>query len=456
MSSLSIPSLKLFPLYTGGPILDGKNGLNQNSSFVIPATRYSQSYAVNMTPTTNSYDPNSYVSFYSGNPRLLVGKPISDATNYTTMLGMDNSVPGHLAQVSAPATAPNIPMVFQDRVDNYTITDANYAALMAQPSFEIPGIGMGLLVTTDGNGNVQSESLNPSSWATMFRTNAVGHDLGVLNRAEITLGATYKVDDPGFSFSNINHKNTAAANQKAPQAPSAVGAMGSPNLIQHGGIFNTQPLNSAATTGLDDLTGVNAANPVLAKLNQLQPRDMGLSLSGQEAGIDVTQAQQVAVNQADYGVNLGSDFYQNMASVVNTANNQQQTSYAATYATPMDQLMNGRIYVPHGGGHGRMQASVNSGETPLVNNQVTFNVGAAVSDATSGNSRNGYIPFNMQNGGATAGVGGGFSDPNPFAGNPGSQGGNAQGGFQGGAYSGNGRQSGQQTPYYRKPLAYTA
>jgi len=454
MSSMSIPNLKLFPLYTGGPILNGKNGLNGNSQFTIPATRYSQSYSVNMQPKTSAYDPNSYYAFDSSNPRYLSSKPTGSAPAYNTMLGIDTSKPGRLAQVSAPTTAPEIPQSFQGRVGNYTITEDNYAALMAQNSFIIPGIGMGLKVTTDGNGNVASESLNPSSLGTMRRTNAVGHDLGVLNRAEITTGAIYKVNDPGYSFSNIKKGDLAAAKNKPPQTPSAVGALGSPALLQNNGIFKTQSANAAALTGADALTGLNVtANPFLAKLNQLQPQDAGLSLSGIDAEIDADQAQQVAANQADYGVNLSDNFYQNIASVVSAANSQQQNSYAATFAPRMVQAMDGRVNVTPW----QMPTQANQGPLTSSNNVVGLNMGASVADATSGNAKNGYIPFNMQNGGSSSG--GGFADANPFMGG-GSSGSNAGAGgnaFQGGMQSGTGRQSGQQQQsFYRKPLAYSA
>lgn len=459
MSSFSIPSLKLFPIYTGGPILDGKNGLNQNSQFTIPATNFSPAYPVNIAPSAAPYNYNDYFSFNASNPRYISSKPVSDIPDYTTMLALDGTVPGRLSQTTAPSTPPEIPKAFQTRAAYYE-SDADFDALMTQPSFEIPGIGMGLLVTTDGHGDVVSESINPSSWATMFQTNQLGN-LG-LNRAEITIGATYKVDDPGYSFSNIQKGNGTAPAQNPSQTPSSVGALGNPNLLQNAGIFNTQPANAA-----NALTGVDAANPVLAKLNQLQPQNPGLSLSGQDAGVDANQAQQVAVNQAGYGVNLGDNFYQNMAGVVNAANAQQQTSYAATFAPRVDQLMDGKMPGGGHGGHGGGgHARVSMNQDAEMANAVSFSVGASVADATSRNSKNGYIPFNMQKNENSTGGGDSFSsDSNPFAGNDGSdgssgyQGGFQQNGGQGGMFSGSNRQSDQQrqTPYYyRKPLAYSA
>jgi hypothetical protein len=443
MSSLTIPNLKLFPLYTGGPILNGKNGLNANSQYVIPATRYRQSYAVNIAPTSNSYDPNTYYAFNASNPRLLTAKATSSASAYNTPLALSSSKTGRLTATSVPNTAPEIPNTFKDRVANYTVSDANYAALMAQADFRLPNVGMGLKVVTDGNGNVDTISINPSSLGTMRRTNAVGHDLGVLNRSKITTGAIYKVNDPGFSFSNIDKTGQLAQKQKPSQSPSAAGALGSAKLPQNAGIFNAQPGKNASLNGLDALDGINL---LLARLDQLQPQDAGLSLSGAEAGVDLEQARQVAANQADYGVKLSSNFYQSVAGVVSAAKNQQQDSYAASFSPRLERVMDGRVNV----NPWQLPQQANSG--PLTApSTVSFQQGAAVADATAGNAKNGYIPFKMQNNGASAGEG------NPFLGQGTQTGGQTGGsGFQGGMQSGNGRQPGQQLPYYRKALAYTA
>lgn len=450
--STFIPSLKLFPIYTGGAILDGKNGLNGDSSFTIPATRFNKAYQVNMPSAGSTFDPNTFLSLGTDKNHRLVSNPISAAaTNYNTLLGINNSVPGHIGTVSAPTTAPDVPNLFKQAESLYTVSDLNFTDLMAQPSFRIPTVGMGLMVTTDGNGNVQGESLDPSSLGTMLRANAVGHDLGGPNRAAISIAATYKVNDPGFSFGDVYAVESPTGPKKTPPTKNLgldpLAALNQGGLNKSAGIFNIGAQSDTALGGLGAIGGADAANPIQARLNQLQPQDTGLSLSGTDAGLDVTQAQQVAASQADYGVNLSSNFYQDMASVASAANAQQQNSYAANYAPPIDRTMDGRVNLMPW----QMPTPVSQGAT-AVGNSVRFDMGASVGDATAGKSKNGYMPFNMQSDTSSSSSGGGFSNPNPFA----SGGGGMQGGMQGGMSSGGGSPSGQRTPLYRKPLAYSA
>jgi hypothetical protein len=453
MTTATIPNLKLFPLYTSGPILSGQKGLNGNSSFTIPATRFSPAYQVNMPPASNPFDPAAYLALSTDKNHRLVSKPTSGAPQYNTLLGINNTVSGHISKVAMPATAPKIPNLFQQAVSLYTISEANLSTLLAQPSFRIPTIGMGIKVTTDGNGNVQSVSLSPSSRGTINRANAVGHSLGAPNRAALTIAATYKVNDPGFSFGNVY---AVEAPNGPPPAPAAKNLAANPLAA-----LNPGPLGNSAgifNTGPQSKPGLDGLNPVQARLNQLQPQNGGLAVSGADAGIGVDQAQQVAASQADYGVNLSSNFYQNITSLVSAAGRQQQSSYAATYAPPIDQVLDGRVNVMPW----QAPTPVSQGAA-AVGRTVSFNMGSAVADATAGNAGNSYLPFNMQS--ETSAGGGGFANPNPFAtggslggGSPGGmQSGMQQGSPQGGMASGGGSHAGNQKfPVYRKPLAYSA
>jgi hypothetical protein len=449
--STFLPSLKFFPIYTGGAIVDGKNGLNGNSSFTIPATKFNKAYSVNMPSAGGTFDPNTFISLGTDKNHRLVSQPISAASNYTTPLGINNSVPGHIGKVSVPATAPEIPNLFKQAAALYAISDTNFTDLMAQPSFRIPTVGMGLKVTTDGNGGVQGVSLDPSSLGTMRRANAVGHDLGGPNRAAISIAATYKVNDPGFSFGDVYAVEAPNGPKKTPPTKNVgldpLAALNQGGLNKTAGIFSTGVQSDTALAGLGAIGGPDIANSIQARLNQLQPQDTGLSLSGTDAGLDVIQAQQVAANQADYGVNLSSNFYQDMASVASAAKNQQLNSYAATYAPTIDHTMDGRVNLQPW----QMPSPVSQG-TASVGSTVSFDMGASVGDATAGKSKNGYMPFNMQSDTSSSSSGGGFSNPNPFA----SGGGGMQGGLQGGMSSGGGSPSNQRTPLFRKPLAYSA
>lgn len=452
--SSSIPNLKFFPLYSGGPIVNGKNGLNANSSYTIPATRFSPAYQVNVAPSTSPFDPNAYPAFGTDKNHRLVSKATSSAAAHTTLLGINNAVSGHISKVSAPATAPEIPNLFKQMAALYSISDVNMTDLLAQADFRIPGVGMGIKVTTDGNGNVQSMALSPSTRATTNKANAVGHSLGAPNSAAISIAATYKVNDPGFSFGDVYAVENPNGPRKTPP-PNHSGvdpqtALNAGGLGKSAGIFS---FGAKASSGLGGLDGVGAGpeglNPVQARLNQLQPQDGGLALSGADAAGGVNQAQQVAASQADYGINLSSNFYQNIASVVSAAGNQQQNSYAATYAPRIDQVLDGRVNVAPW----QQAPSAVSQGAAAVANMVSFDTGTSVADATAGNAKNSYIPFKMQS--DTSSGSNGSGNPNPFA-NGGSAQGGLQSGLQGGMSSGSGSQAGQKMPLYRKPLAYSA
>ena len=458
MTSL-IPSLKLFPIYRNGPILDGKNGLNADSSFVIPATRYRSTYAVNVTPDSSPYDPNNYLALGPDKGHRLTSRPISAASDYTTLLSLNSSVPGHLATTTAPTTAPDIPASFKKRASYYTVTDANYDFLMAQPSFRIPGIGMGLLVTTDGHGGVQSESLDPGVFGTMTRANAIGHNLGSPNRADISIKATNKVNDPGFSFGDVYAvENPNGPRKTAPTknlAGPAAGLNGLNATGKNAALFNSGGISTIGVTNPSGIgAGLNDLNPVQARLDQLQPPDNGLALAGADAALGPEQAQQVATSQADYGLTVSSNYYQQMASVASAADLQRQNSYAATYAPRLDHVLDGRVNVIP------WQAPTNAlSATPApLDHAVRLPMSGALADATASQGKNSYIPFNMQGGGSSAGGNsggsGGYSDPNPFAGQRGFQSG-MQGGMSSGGHNG-GSAAGYKMPSPRKTLLYKA
>ncbi len=453
--STSIPSLKLFPLYKSGPILDGKNGLNADSSFVIPSTRFRSTYAVNIVPESNPYDSNNYLTFGPDKAHRLVSKPISAASDYTTLLSLNSAVPGHISTTTVPSTVPDIPASFKQRASYYTVTDANFTALMAQASFRIPGIGMGLLVTTDGSGGVQSESLDPAVFGTMTRANAIGHSLGSPNRAEISIKATNKVNDPGFSFGDVYAVENPNGPRKTPPTKSAAGPDPGLNGLNASGknaaLFNVGGPSSIGQTNLNGIgAGLNGLNPVQARLEQLQPPDNGLGLSGADSALGPEQAQQVATSQADYGLNVSSNYYQQMATVASAADLQRQNSYAATYAPQLDRMLDGRVNVMP------WQAPNAPTATPSpLDYTFRLPMSGALTDATASQGKNSYIPFNMQRGeSGPGGSSGGFSNPNPFAGRGGFQG-SMQGGMPSGG-SGGGSAAGYKIPYPRKTLLFSA
>jgi hypothetical protein len=159
--SSTIPKLKLFPLYPGGPQVQNAGGLNANSSFYLRPTRFTPAYGVNIPPDTNPNDTDTYYTLRGD--QTIARRSVSEARAYNTSLAFDGTVQGNLKQVAVPAVAPQTPDLYKEAVELLSISDLKFTELMAQPEFRIPGVGMGLKVTTDGLGNVDTIAISPSS-----------------------------------------------------------------------------------------------------------------------------------------------------------------------------------------------------------------------------------------------------------------------------------------------------
>jgi hypothetical protein len=293
-----------------------------------------------------------------------------------------------------------------------SISDLKMSDLLAQSSFTMSnlgqGTGLGYKVTTDGSGGIDKVSLSLTSRGLTPNISALDPALGGLKRAEITTGATFKTEmdsglagvlksNPGKQSLNNQAKNLTA-NQLL-----ALNTIG-PNQ----GIQQANPL---LRPGLNDLALGNdlEINPVLQRLNQLQPaKDTGLPVSGFDSAISVEESRQIATNQAKLDVVPSPQFKQDVPSLVSAANRQSSNNYANTFKTVN---MDGRIPMSpslpntphaasqHGAGMGQPDG---------------FNLNSGLADASDKKGSGGYIPFQMQ---SNAQSQGGFSgSSNPFSG----------------------------------------
>lgn len=446
--SLTNPPLILFPLYPGGPKLRADSGgLNAYSSFRTLANRFTPSYGVNVPSSLN---PNAADSYLTLNGRRVISSSSAVPVNelYNQPLGFDGRVKGGLTTVSVPAVAPEIPNIYKNAESLLSISELNLTSLLAQPDFRISGIGLGLKVTTDGAGGVANVAISPSSQGVIRRADASNIGFGGINRADVTIGATFKVTDLSINTGLGNLQPTNTASKPATSPTEAVNSLptlaqtqlSATTLSKSAGIFNLQSLDELALQALQDKTlNLDKITPDLERLYALQANQGTGTQSALAFGADRLQSQQQAATQAGLGVNPSDTFQTNVIGLINAS--RQSESYAATYAPRMDQVMNGRI-----AGSPWIQGQTSGNLGGALGNATSFEMGAAVADAMSRRGRSaGYLPFGMQ----TSGQGsGGFSQQNPFLG--------TGTGTSGGFSNLMGGQSDQQFRQPRKPLAFIA
>lgn len=442
--SSSIPKLTMFPLYPGGPKVQNTSGsLNANSAFYLRATQFTPAYGVNIPSNTNPSDLNTYYTVRGD--QTLMTRPVSDIQPFTTPLALGGT-PGSVQQTVAPAVAPQTPSIYNQAVQLLSISDLKFSDLMAQPDFRIPGIGLGLKVTTDGMGNVDTVAISPSSRGELPSIAATSPDFGFSNRTEITTGAIFKTIDPGFelggSSANVPVKssqpNTALNSSINPLQPLNVNGLG-----KTAGIFNLDNLEQLTLAALKDQQGpeLDSLTSTLQRLYQQQTPG-GVAVSGAASSLDAEQSRQLAAVQAGLNVSPSTTSQQDIAAFVSAASRPQE-SYAAAYAPKMDQLMNGRVNVTPW-----QQAAASSSGGMNYSNGAMFEMGSAVADAMSRKGKgSSYMPFFQMGGGQTGGQS--FGGANPFMSGTGT----SSGGM---SFGGHSQSGGQAFRMPRKPLAFTA
>ena len=440
--SSTIPQLTLFPLYPGGPLVRNRGGVNGNSSFYLRETKFTPAYGVNIPANASDIDTTTYYTL-NGNQKV-VSRPISEAADYYTgLLQYDGTAIGKLKQGTIPAVAPSIPNLYKAAVELLTVSDLKFSDLMAQSDFLIPGVGMGLKVTTDGLGGVDKIELSPSSRGKLPTVSAIGDDFTLSNRVDITTGATFSRSEPSVNIGGASTETSAApakaVNSINPQA-NAIPAFNVNTLERNAGIFRQDTLEQLALQALaDPNSDLERLSPLLERLYQPQPNEQGLAVAGYDSVLNAEQSRQLAANQARLSVNPSDQFRKSVAELVSVAR-QPQESYASAYNPRMDQLQNGKINVTP------WQASASASQSGMGQSSGNaFEMGSAVADAMSRKGRGSYIPFQMQ---SDAQGQQSFTGSNPFAG--------SGGGMQSGMSFGSQAQSNQQFRAPRRPMAFMA
>lgn len=382
--SSSIPKLVMYPLYSGGPQVKDTNGLNANSVFHLKATKFSPAYGVNTTETSRWDDSDRFLKINgTGN---LGTQSVSNTASFNRNLGFDGSVLGGLKSVSAPGTAPGIPDLYASAARLLSVSDLKFTELMSQASFTIPNIGLGLKVTTDGAGNVDTIAISPSMQKAFPQLGPRDPEFRGTNTAKIVERAVLRA--PKATPVNAAKKSQIAANKPA----NAFLNVQAPNKLDRANqaLFNLNALEVNRNLDTQALRQQAINNPVLERLLRLQPQDAGLSVSGQQAGIGPAEATIIAAAKADFGVSTSDQFKRGMASWVQDALQNQGNSYLQ-----LSRLKEGQMPMAPS----LPAATKSAAEAPAAfsgNNSLSADAGVA--DSGSKRSSGGYIPFQMSSG----------------------------------------------------------
>lgn len=432
--SNSVPPLIFYPLYPGGPQVRATNAwLNANSTFRTTANSFVPAYGVNLPPDLSAYEADTYYTL-SGT-QAISRRSVNQAKVSTTPFNFDGTVVGGLRQVSPVATAPEVPNVFKAAERLLAVSDLNMTTLLSQDSFRLDNIGLGLKVTSDGLGGVDSVAISPSVYGSRLPLDATAKNFGGLNRAEITTGATFKVTD----LSVDTGPGVPALNPALPSPLSAQGALAPKE--RNAGIFKLQEQALRALQSVDPESAQLTA--ILNQLEKLEPSAQVNPLPEQPVATVglLRESQQVAANRAGLGVKTSEGFLANLVGLIQA--NQQSESYARAFTPRLDQVMNGKIAVsPWVAGQSTNASAQGFGSA------ASFEMGAAVADAMSRKGRGGsYVPFQQSSQQLFGGDG--FAQGNPFMGAGGGTG-------SGTGFTASGGQAQQQFYRPRKPLAFTA
>jgi hypothetical protein len=395
--SSTIPQLTLFPLYRGGPRVNPSGSVSATSSFYFPATEFTPIYGVNVPPQSNRASNTAY--------SLGANQPIqraSGGTPFAEPLGFDATVLGGLKKTQVPSVAPVIPNLYEQAAKLLSVSDLKMSELLSQPSFNIsnigPGTGLGLNVKTDGSGGIDSVSLRLSSAALNPNPSALDPGFGGLKRAEITTGAVFKttVDSGLGGTTAVQPANKLLANTAAADNTAV-----NPLLKGLQELFGAQQVSRLQATDFNLFDFDD--NPILQRLNQLQPPETGLPVSGFDSAISAEEARLIAASQARLDVTPSPEFRQNVAGLVNAASRQATDNYANAFKQVN---LDGRIPMAPS----LPASSQGVGHSGAGMGQDGFNLNSGLADANDKKGNGGYIPFQMQ-----SNTHGGFSGSgNPF------------------------------------------
>ena len=444
-----IPNLRsydlyLYPTYPGGPTLrsskDNKIGIN--SSFKLPKTDFTPSYGVNATPDTDRTNDTNY--FTLNNNGSLGSKAINSAPTNTTPFNLDlGNVTGGVKKGSTNINPPGSPDRFEEYIKFLSISEYKLADLMAQPEFRLPGIGLGLKVTTDGAGNVDNVSIDPSMRGVRKNAGPFDPTFALTNLAEINQRAI--LNAPGANLAIDNATRNLRDNPAVNNQPNRIGVdvpLLFSGLKDTEGLFKLNgPQFEPGRFGLGaDRVGGEGRNVFLDRLAALQPPEQGVAVTGADAEITPDFAKKIATAQAKLDVSLSPEFQQNLSKLAHyafTHNDVYQATRVADGTIPMAPS----LPMPAKGAAETGQMSLGSG----------LDMTNGMFDSVDKKGSGGYMPFNMGSGS----FGGG--DSNPFSSGQQQQQQSQQSPFQFTQQfnqQGFGQQQQQRRPY--QPLAFVA
>ncbi|MDX2085536.1 MAG: hypothetical protein SFZ03_09125 [Candidatus Melainabacteria bacterium] len=422
MVSPIIPTLKLYPLFPGGRVLEVPRG-NGQTQYRTAATEFTPSFPVNIPPQNpTAVSDNSQYLGLGSNYYQLERQPLANAETFNRPLAFNFNSSATLQAGSVPATAPDNPDRYQQRLDSLEISAENMADLLAQPSFRIPSIGLGLEVTTDGLGNVDNVRIKQSFRAQQEANFSANGLYGLPNPGEISSGAFYagnRISESEKAFSPSLGNNPATR-------PPLIPPVNADFLLNQSNAINGGKLNPFQL--IAQLQGPNAlllaernaqleqypgmgSNPVLDRLLQLQPRTEGLAVSGFESEINADTARQLAAQRANLDLEVDQRYDQNLRGLNDFAARQQtqahshlQLAYAMDGRMPM-----AAVYpVPP-------QTAQEKGLMGAVQD-LRQSLTSEFADASQKRGSGGLLPFSL-----STGAGGGGGEPssggNPFGGN---------------------------------------
>jgi hypothetical protein len=228
---------------------------------------------------------------------------------------------------STPASAPEVPQAFLDKSNQFEISEGNLAALMASGEFDLPTIGLGLRVQTDGT-NVTSVSVKPSAQALQARDADLHNGIN-------TAGIIYPNNPSALPAAGPNlaaPTNGPLIGNKNPNQQASTLSQLEPNQLNKNPFRVLAPSQSEGIK-LPSANKLGANNPFQQAFPQLQgPPNAGLTVFGQNAEADASATRHLAAVKAKLSVNVSLETQQQINHLQELAT--QQLAVAAK-ATPL-------------------------------------------------------------------------------------------------------------------------
>ena len=375
--SVNIPQHILFPLYPNGSQVRYRGGYTLENGALVR-----QSDAVSFSGT-------------------LAGSPF----------GLDATTPGALRKIPTPATAPVIPALYEQATRLLSVSNLKLSDLLAQPSFRISGLGsgsgLGLKVTTDGAGGVDTVALRPSGRALIPALSPFDPNFSGPARVDITTGSIPKIPPETIPLSSSSTFHPPGLSDRSatvfnPVVFDASGGIPAQSPIER--LF--QPAFRADALEESPEDGDIAA--FLQGADRLEDSERNETLVfGYEAFMGDEEARRIAVNRAKLDVTTGDAFRRDVATLV-TAHRMEARHPDLMQSSELDK----RLSVLHFLSASGRVAGASGGES--------FSPGMA--DASDRKSQGGYLPFHGNAQGGFSGSGNPFRESGGFPG----QGGNGQ------------------------------